>query len=373
MRVLKKGKVAAIAVSAFVLAVALTGCGAATSAAPAGGGASSSGSTSGQAVQSDSPESDTGGTEAATAADDSNGEGDASVASGTGDATRAFSSSDATKSFDASVSSRSGYRVFHVRTADFQFDLPAYWRGKVEWFEERLPNGRIEVSICPIGMSDRTSSGDYEYALVTVNSTDANVPAEGGDIGGGLVAHADGSDKDVVAYQKNWIFLGREKGPDAGAGSRTYTKSELDKLIGLATGGKLDYDDCKYESNNMACLDYNTSQFDGKIKVGSFSVPSTPAKTANEYAMPDTDLVTYNARIWNGMDNHELFIVRNEIFARHGCGFKSQELRDHFGKQAWYKETIDAGTYDTSILSSVEKENANAILEVEKQRNSPYV
>ena len=354
MRLVRTGKAAAVVFSAIMLAAALVGCGS-QAPSPASGGKSADVSSNSAVQVGQSGQSEEAGSDA-------------------DNLSREFASDgDPVKSFDANVGSRNGYRVFHVRTADFQFDLPAYWRGKVEWFDSRLPNGYTEVSICPIGMSDRTSSGDYEYALVTVTATDADAPVAGGDIGGGLVAHVDGSDKDVVAYQKNWTFLGREHGPDARTGSRKYTLSELDKLIGLATGGKLEYADCKNSSNDTACMSYNSAQFEGRIKVGAYSDPATPAKTANEYFMPDTDLVTYNVRIWNGMDNHELFIARNEIFARYGCGFKSQELRDYFGKQAWYKETIDAGTYDTSLLNTVERENANAMLAIEKDRNSPYI
>lgn len=280
---------------------------------------------------------------------------------------------DVAKSFGATMSSQRGYQVFHVRTPDFQFDLPSYWQGRVEWFERTLSNGYTEVSICPIGMTERTSSGNYEFALVTVTATDANADAPGGDIGGGLVAHVDGRGKDVVVYQKNWTFIGREHGPSASSGMRKYSEDQLDRLIGLATGGKLGYADCRSTANDTACLEYNSSQFKNKITIGNYASASPGAKTANEFILPDTNLVDYNIRIWHQMDDHKLFLVRNEIFARHGCGFKSQELRDCFRKQAWYKETIDAGTYGTEILNSAEKLNVENILAVEKKRNSPYI
>lgn len=53
-----------------------------------------------------------------------------------------------------------------------------------------------------------------------------------------------------------------------------------------------------------------------------------------------------------------LRIMRNEIFARHGHIFKSEDLKKHFGSQDWYKPTqADA----TSLLTEVEKENIDFI------------
>ena len=332
-----------------IAALAMAGCGSQASSASATAASSSAGDSVSQATD--------GASEGAEAAEE----------------LRTLDEGEVAKSFDASAISNRGYQVFHVRTADFQFDLPSYWQGRVEWFEETLSNGYVQVSICPLGMTQRTSTGNYEFALVTVRATEPSSSVPGGDIGGGLVEHAKGSGKDVVVYQKNWTFIGRDSGPDAKAGSRKYTADQLDKLIGLATGGKLAYKDCKNPENDSACLKYNSSQFEGRVQVGSFGSSRSQVKTANEFILPDTDRVDYNVRIWNGMDNHKLFLVRNEIFARHGCGFKNQELRDYFGKQAWYKETIDAGTYDTGILNKVEKFNAENILGVEKDRNSPYI
>lgn len=54
----------------------------------------------------------------------------------------------------------------------------------------------------------------------------------------------------------------------------------------------------------------------------------------------------------------ELRIMRNEIFARHGHTFKSDELKNYFNSQAWYKSTIaDA----TSQLTETEKKNVDFI------------
>lgn len=58
----------------------------------------------------------------------------------------------------------------------------------------------------------------------------------------------------------------------------------------------------------------------------------------------------------------ELKIIRNEIFARHGYIFKSQDLADYFGKQNWYKPQFD--NVD-SYLTVDEKEYIEIVLQAE--------
>jgi hypothetical protein len=58
----------------------------------------------------------------------------------------------------------------------------------------------------------------------------------------------------------------------------------------------------------------------------------------------------------------ELKIMRNEIFARYGYKFKSQDMKEYFGKQKWYKPQYDDVT---SKLTEVENANIKMIKEYE--------
>jgi hypothetical protein len=60
----------------------------------------------------------------------------------------------------------------------------------------------------------------------------------------------------------------------------------------------------------------------------------------------------------------ELRIKRNEIFAKHGYIFKSQDLTDHFSKFDWYKPT--SHNVD-DLLTETDKENINLIVQIEKE------
>jgi hypothetical protein len=54
----------------------------------------------------------------------------------------------------------------------------------------------------------------------------------------------------------------------------------------------------------------------------------------------------------------ELRLLRNEIFARHGRIFDSHDLREQFGKTAWYKPSR---TYSDAMLSKQEREVVGSI------------
>jgi hypothetical protein len=63
-----------------------------------------------------------------------------------------------------------------------------------------------------------------------------------------------------------------------------------------------------------------------------------------------------------GMSLQDLKIMRNEIFARHGYIFKTQEMINHFSRQNWYQPLYN-DVY--SMLSEIEKYNINLITKYE--------
>ena len=54
--------------------------------------------------------------------------------------------------------------------------------------------------------------------------------------------------------------------------------------------------------------------------------------------------------------------MRNEIFARHGYIFKTQEMKSYFSLQSWYSAQYNDVT---SMLSSIEKQNIEVIKKYE--------
>lgn len=60
-----------------------------------------------------------------------------------------------------------------------------------------------------------------------------------------------------------------------------------------------------------------------------------------------------------GLDNWELTLARNEIFARHGRPFENPDIRAHFEGLPWYSPDED---YSDAWLSLIERQNADFIL-----------
>lgn len=94
---------------------------------------------------------------------------------------------------------------------------------------------------------------------------------------------------------------------------------------------------------------------------------------ADEYILPDSSTRLYTTAELEQLSNWELFIARNEIYARHGRRFRSDILRGYFESTSWYEGTIDPDAFDESLLNETEKANAKAMLEIEKARDSEYL
>ena len=74
----------------------------------------------------------------------------------------------------------------------------------------------------------------------------------------------------------------------------------------------------------------------------------------------------------NKLTIDELNIAYNEIFARHGHDFKSEELREHFIGCLWYRP-VYGRTVSTAELSDIENQNLNIIRnEINLRKNGNF-
>lgn len=70
-----------------------------------------------------------------------------------------------------------------------------------------------------------------------------------------------------------------------------------------------------------------------------------------------------------GSDGRALTYARNEIYARHGAIFVSEELNQYFGSKSWYTPTQEAAK---TPLSELETQNAQHILDYQKAHALEY-
>jgi hypothetical protein len=102
--------------------------------------------------------------------------------------------------------------------------------------------------------------------------------------------------------------------------------------------------------------------------VAATPAAAAPAAAAAAPAAADMScadkLASYSGRFAKGdaltakdalaIPEDQVRVVRNEIFARYGRGFTSEDLQAHFGKESWY--CVDPG-FDDSRLSKTDRAN----------------
>lgn len=102
--------------------------------------------------------------------------------------------------------------------------------------------------------------------------------------------------------------------------------------------------------------------------------------STSDYLVPEVATRQYTRAELETLDNYQLYLARNEIFARHGMIFsdKYPDLRDYFARKSWYQpiytrdEWIALEENGYKQLNATEDYNAELMLSIEKSRNSPY-
>ena len=99
------------------------------------------------------------------------------------------------------------------------------------------------------------------------------------------------------------------------------------------------------------------------------------ASTSADYVLPDSDSRYYSESELKGMSTRDLYVARNEIYARHGRGFKNADLQNYFNSKSWYTKRYEPDEFDkmASTLNDYEQKNADLMLKVETDMNSPYL
>ncbi len=93
-----------------------------------------------------------------------------------------------------------------------------------------------------------------------------------------------------------------------------------------------------------------------------------------EYILPEVDSHLYTEQELNVLTDYELYLARNEIFARYGREFKNSDLVEHFSSKGWYSPKYSPSEFDSmpDPLNSTEKDNLALIRALEQSRNSQY-
>lgn len=92
------------------------------------------------------------------------------------------------------------------------------------------------------------------------------------------------------------------------------------------------------------------------------------------YILSDSSTRLYTEQELASLSDWQLYVARNEIFARHGRGFKNADLAAYFSAQPWYSYVYSPEEFDAmpSPLNDIERANSDLIRAVERARGSAY-
>ena len=98
--------------------------------------------------------------------------------------------------------------------------------------------------------------------------------------------------------------------------------------------------------------------------------------TPEEYILPECETRTYTKEELSVLSADELRLARNEIYARHGRMFNSEDLKNYFQSKSWYTPQYEGSEFDAkgdSILNEYEIANRDLLVELEENTNNATV
>lgn len=89
----------------------------------------------------------------------------------------------------------------------------------------------------------------------------------------------------------------------------------------------------------------------------------------DQYILPESNSRYLTDSDIDGMSLREINYAKNEIYARHGRKFKSEELQTYFDSKSWYTGKYEPEDFDenysSSMLNTYEKKNAEFLRDKE--------
>lgn len=151
-------------------------------------------------------------------------------------------------------------------------------------------------------------------------------------------------------------------------------------LLAYTDSGELYY---LVEPTDVACVNGNTAILNEYIRlcgmvdsvVASLEIERTDVHmNAEEYVLPISSITPITREMISNFSDNDLWIARNEIYARHGRKFSNGYLQRYFDRLSWYQGTVEATGFDDSVLSQVERDNIAVLqaAETEYDKKHPY-
>jgi len=220
-----------------------------------------------------------------------------------------------------------------------------------------------DVSSCPsvvVTMSVVDGDGNPATGL---SASDFSISEKGGD-----GSNATATVRDLVSNGGGVYQLVFQSGIPAGS---TAPRS----VTIAAAGADHTWDAVGFTYNPPAQKDDSAQSSDaGQTKVVVIQ-PVVEHLDAADYILPNSDKVYYSRSDFAGLSDWELYVARNEIYARYGREFKNDDLARYFARKSWYVARYAPEEFDSmpSPLNAYEKHNVDELLSYEKSIGSQYI
>lgn len=89
------------------------------------------------------------------------------------------------------------------------------------------------------------------------------------------------------------------------------------------------------------------------------------------FVFPDSDTELIVQHKINNLSDSDLTYAINEIYARHGYIFRSDELRRYYEQFSWYIGKIPADEFSVDCFNQIEQQNWNLLVKERNRRTSP--
>ena len=124
------------------------------------------------------------------------------------------------------------------------------------------------------------------------------------------------------------------------------------------------------ESQNKAPAQPTTPpQPEAAAEQSSKPAASSEGKTRNSYILPNSDTEYVTEEMLDKLKPNQVRAARNEIYARHGYIFKSEDLQKWFSSQQWYNGTVSDISVIEAELSELEWRNIEFINKYEESHS----
>ncbi|MCI8478147.1 MAG: YARHG domain-containing protein [Oscillospiraceae bacterium] len=126
-----------------------------------------------------------------------------------------------------------------------------------------------------------------------------------------------------------------------------------------------------YHSRILDSIDYDTwtviQQPNSTVSLPAPTYVPRASGLSNVYLYPTHSQYITRSEL-NQYTHEEIILIRNEMYARHGCNFSDSKIRTYFEGQSWYYPIsgLNASNFDASVFNEYEKSNLDTILSYEK-------